>query len=124
MDNWLGLFILIIAGAAVNLAIAFVVFRALAGAVGVSSEVNTSEKALHSLLTIVPVAGVAGAPFVLLPFIGPIVAFCVSGFVAPMMLAPRYDITQGTAAKIILPTVAVVYVVSAVILYYGLPMVG
>jgi len=39
-----------------------------------------------------------------------------------MMLAEKYELTQGTAAKIILPTVLVIYVVSGVILYYGIPM--
>jgi hypothetical protein len=123
IENWLGIFVLIIFGAVVNLIIAFVVLRALAGWMGISPQVNTARRALISLLTIVPVAGVAGAPFFLIPFMGPPFGIFISSCVAPMMLAERYEVTQGQAAKIILPTVAVIYVVSGVILYYGIPMI-
>ncbi len=123
MENWLGWFVLIIFGAVVNLLIAFVVFRALAGPAGLPREANTPSKTLYCLLTIIPVAGVAGAPFFIMPFVGPIFGTLVSAFVAPMMLAREFNVSQGTAAKVIVPTVAVVYLVSAVILYFGIPMV-
>ena len=122
MDNWLGIFLLIIFTALVNLIIAFGVFRVLAGLVGVPPEVNTSRRALISLLTIVPVAGAAGVPFFILPFIGPFFGTFISACVAPLLLAEKYDLTQGVAAKIIIPTVLVIYIVTGVILYYGIPM--
>jgi len=122
MENWLQVFLFIIFAALVNLIIAFGVFRALAGYVGVSPEINTPQRALISLLTILPVAGAAGAPFFLVPFIGPFFGTFISASIAPWMLAEKYEITQGVAAKIIIPTVLVIYVVSGVILYYGIPM--
>jgi hypothetical protein len=122
MKNWLGVFLLIIFVAVVNLIIAFFVFRALASAVGVPPEVNTPRRALLSLVTILPVAGVAGVPFFILPFFGPLLGTLVSAFVAPMMLAEKYELTQGVAAKIIIPTVVLIYIVTGVILYYGIPM--
>ncbi len=39
-----------------------------------------------------------------------------------MMFAEKYELTQGMAARIILPTVLAVYIVSGLILYYGLPL--
>ena len=87
------------------------------------SEINTPRRALLSLLTIVPVAGAAGAPFFLIPFMGPLFGVFISACVAPLMLAEKYELTQGAAAKIILPTVLVIYIVSGVILYYGIPLV-
>ncbi len=65
----------------------------------------------------------AGAPFFIVPFIGPLFGFFVSCCVAPMMLAPRYELTQIDAAKVILPTVAAIYGTTGLILYYGIPMV-
>jgi hypothetical protein len=123
MENWLEIFLLVVFGALINLGIAFGVLRGLAKFVGVSREINTPRRALVSLLTIVPVAGVAGAPFFLLPFIGPILGVLISAFVAPMMLAEKYEVTQGVAAKIILPTVLVIYIVSGVIIYYAIPLI-
>ncbi len=123
MENWVGVLSLILVAMVVSLIVAFVVLRVLASVVGVPAPVNTSKEALHSLLTIVPVAGVAGAPFVIVPFIGPVFGFFVSACVAPMMLAARYQISQSDAAKIILPTVAAIYATSAAILYFGIPMV-
>jgi hypothetical protein len=123
MENWLGLFGLMVFGAVFNLLVAFMVLRALAGAAGIQPDVNTPQRAMLSLLTILPVAGVAGAPFFLIPFIGPPFGIFVSACVAPYLFAERYSVTQGIAAKVILPTVAVVYVLSAVILYFGLPRV-
>jgi hypothetical protein len=123
MDNWAGIFALVIFIMVANLGIAFVVLRGLASAIGVSKELNTSKEALHTLLTIVPVAGVAGAPFIILPFIGPFFALFISSCVAPMMLTKRYELTQGDAAKVILPVIAVIYIATAAILYLALPMV-
>jgi len=123
MENWAGIFALIVFAMVVNLIVAFLVMRGLAGAMGAPKELATSREVLHSLLTIVPVAGVAGAPFIILPFIGPLFAFFISCCVAPMMLANRYEFSMGDAAKVILPTVAAIYVTSAAILYFGLPMV-
>ena len=123
MENWLGVFTLIIFGAVVNLVIAFFVLRGLATWAGIPHAMNTSRRALVSLLTIVPVAGVAGAPFFLIPFIGPLLGIFVSACIAPLLLAERYRVSQGVAAKVILPTVAVIYLVSAVILYFGIPMI-
>jgi hypothetical protein len=65
---------------------------------------------------------VAGVPFFIIPFIGPIFGTFISACVAPMMFAEKYEVTQSLAAKIIIPTVVVVYIVSALILYYGIPM--
>ncbi len=123
MDNWVGIFALIVSAILINLVVAFVVLRVLAGMVGVSPLTNTSKEALHTLVTIIPVAGVAGAPFFIVPFIGPLFGFFVSCCVAPMMLAPRYELTQIDAAKVILPTVAAIYGTTGLILYYGIPMV-
>ncbi len=123
MDNWLGVFLLIISGAVVNLAVAFGVLRTAAGWAGIPSEINTPRRTLISLLTIVPVAGVAGAPFFLIPFMGPLLGVFVSACVAPMLLAKEYQVTQALAAKLILPTVAVIYVLSGAILYFGIPMI-
>ncbi len=123
MENWVGIFTLIVSAMVINLVVAFVVLRVLASAVGVSPLANTSKEALHTLVTIVPVAGIAGAPFIIVPFIGPLFGFFVSCCVAPMMLAPRYEISQGDAAKVILPTVAAIYVTTALILWLGIPMV-
>ncbi|MBW2420372.1 MAG: hypothetical protein JRH19_17660 [Deltaproteobacteria bacterium] len=123
MENWLGLFLLMIIGAVVNLGIAFVVFRVLAGFAGIPREVNTPSKTLYCLVTIIPVAGVAGAPFWIMPFVGPVFGTLVSAFVAPMMLARELGVSQGDAAKVIVPTVVVVAIVSAVILFFGIPMV-
>jgi hypothetical protein len=122
MENWLGWFVLIIFGAVVNLGVAFVVFRALSGFAGLPRQTNTPQKTLYCLVTIIPVAGVAGAPFFIMPFVGPIFGTLVSAFVAPMMLAREFNVSQGDAAKVIVPTVAAVYLVSAVILYLGIPM--
>ena len=121
MENWQGVFLLIIGGALVNLIVAFGVLRGLAGLFGVSSEVNSARRALISLVTIVPVAGVAGAPFFIVPFIGPIAGVCISGFVAALMFADKYEVPQRKAAGIILPTVAVIFLLSGAILYYALP---
>ena len=123
MENWLGIFLLIMFAALVNLIVAFGVLRGLAGLVGVPPEVNTPRRGLISLLTIVPVAGIAGAPFFLIPFIGPIFGVFISMFVAPIMFAGKYELSQGEAAKVILPTVLVIYIVSAVILYHGIPLI-
>ncbi len=123
MDNWVGIFALIVSAILINLVVAFVVLRVLAGMVGVSPLTNTSKEALYTLVTIIPVAGVAGAPFFIVPFIGPLFGFFVSCCVAPMMLAPRYELTQIDAAKVILPTVAAIYGTTGLILYYGIPMV-
>jgi hypothetical protein len=71
---------------------------------------------LLSLVTILPVVGVAGLPFFIMPFIGPLFGTFISACVAPMMFAEKYELTQGAAAKIIIPTVLVIYVVSGVIL--------
>ncbi len=121
VENWQILFTVIVFGAVVNFAIAFVVMRALSDWQGISPEVNTGRNIAMSLLTIIPAAGVCGAPFFLIPFMGPIFGVFVSSCVAPMLLADRYEITQLEAAKIIIPTVLVVAAVSAMILYYGLP---
>ncbi len=122
MDNWLGILTLIACIAAVNLGIAFVVFRGLAVKVGIPSEVNTSNRALSTLLITVPVAGVAGVPFFIIPFIGPVLGTFVSGCAASFLIAREYAVTQGIAAKAIVPTVVVLYLVSGVILYLGIPM--
>lgn len=123
MENWLGLFTLIISAMVIDFVVAFVVLRVLATLIGVSPLKNTSREAAIALLTIIPVAGVAGAPFVIVPFIGPFFGFFISCCVAPMMLAPRYDLSQGDAAKVILPTVAAIYATTALILYIGIPKV-
>ena len=123
MENWLGIFLLIMFAALVNLVVAFGVLRGLASLVGVPPEINTPRRGLLSLLTIVPVAGIAGAPFFLIPFIGPIFGVFVSMFVAPIMFAGKYELSQGEAAKVILPTVLVIYIVSGMILYYGIPLI-
>lgn len=123
MENWIGIFSLVVFAMVFNLIVAFIVMRIFGSMVGVSGAVHTYKETLISLLTIIPVAGVAGAPFVIMPFIGPLFAFFVSCCVAPMMLAPRLQISQGDAAKVILPTVAVLYGTTAAILYFGLPMV-
>ncbi|MBW2391047.1 MAG: hypothetical protein JRG89_21810 [Deltaproteobacteria bacterium] len=123
MENWFPILTLVLSTMFINLVVAFVVLRVLASAVGVSPWVNTKKEGLRILLTIIPVAGVAGAPFVIIPFIGPLFGFFISCCVAPMMLAPRYDISQVDAAKIILPTVAAIYATTALILYYGIPKV-
>ena len=122
MENWLNLFLLIVFGALANLIVAFIVLRALAGLFGVPEERNTSRRALLALLTIVPVAGVAGAPFFLIPFAGPFFGIALSCFVAAMMFGDRYDLPQGQAAKIILPTILLIFALSALILYLGIPM--
>ena len=68
--------------------------------------------------------GVRGPGLIfIIPFIGPLAGTLVSSFVAPMMLAPKYSVPQSPAAKIILPAVAAVYVVSGGILWFGLPAV-
>jgi hypothetical protein len=123
MENWLSVFLFIVFGAVVNLIIAFFVLRATASALGLPSSINTSARALNSVATILPVAGVAGTPFFLIPFIGPIMGIFISGVVAAMMLSGKYSVEQGVAAKIIAPVVIVLYAVSGVILYYGLPMI-
>lgn len=122
MENWLGIFLLIIFGALINLAVAFFVLRGLAGLAGIPAETNTPRRALLSLVTILPVAGVGGLPFFILPFIGPIFGTIISCFVAAMMFGEKYEVSQGTGAKVILPVVIVVYIVSAAILYVGIPM--
>jgi hypothetical protein len=124
MENWLQVFLFIIFGAFVNLAIAFGMVRALASLTGVPAEVNTPRRALISLVTILPVAGALGLPFFIMPFIGPFFGTFLSACVAPMMFAEKYELTQGAAAKIIIPTVLVIYIVSGVILYYGIPLLG
>jgi hypothetical protein len=78
MENWLNIFLLILFGALANLIVAFIVLRALAGVFGVPEEKNNSRRALLALLTIVPVAGVAGAPFFLIPFAGPFFGIALS----------------------------------------------
>ncbi len=123
MENWLPIFTLVISIMLVDFVVAFVVLRVLASAVGVSPWTNTSKEAVRTLVTIIPVAGVAGAPFVIVPFIGPLFGFFISCCVAPLMLAPRYSISQLDAAKIILPTVAALYLMTALALYYGIPRV-
>jgi hypothetical protein len=124
MENWLEVLLFIIFAALVNLGIAFGVLRGLASLTGVPAEVNTPRRALISLLTILPVAGALGVPFFIMPFIGPFFGTFLSACVAPMMFAEKYELTQGAAAKIIIPTVLVIYVVSGVILYYGIPLLG
>lgn len=120
MENWLLIFTLVISIMLVDFVVAFVVLRVLASAVGVSPWANTSKEAVRTLVTIIPVAG---APFVIVPFIGPLFGFFISCCVAPLMLAPRYSISQLDAAKIILPTVAALYLTTALALYYGIPKV-
>lgn len=124
MENWQGILLFIIFGALVNLVIAFGVLRGLASLTGVPAEVNTPRRALVSLVTILPVAGALGLPFFIMPFIGPFFGTFLSACVAPMMFAEKYELTQGAAAKIIIPTVLVIYAVSGVMLYYALPMIG
>jgi hypothetical protein len=124
MENWLEVLLFIIFAALVNLVIAFGVVRGLASLTGVPAEVNTPRRALISLVTILPVAGALGVPFFIMPFIGPFFGTFLSACVAPMMFAEKYELTQGAAAKIIIPTVLVIYVVSGVILYYGIPLLG
>jgi hypothetical protein len=124
MENWLEVLLFIISAALVNLVIAFGVLRGLASLTGVPAEMNTPRRALISLVTILPVAGALGVPFFIMPFIGPFFGTFLSACVAPMMFAEKYELTQGAAAKIIIPTVLVIYVVSGVILYYGIPLLG
>jgi len=124
MENWLEVFLFIVFGALINLLIAFGVLRGLASLTGVPAEVNTPRRALISLVTILPVAGVLGLPFFIIPFIGPFFGTFLSACIAPMMFAEKYDLTQGASAKIIIPTVLAVYVVSGVILFYGIPFFG
>jgi len=124
MENWLEVLLFIILAAVINLVIAFGVLRGLASLTGVPAEVNTPRRALISLVTILPVAGALGVPFFIMPFIGPFFGTFLSACVAPMMFAEKYELTQGAAAKIIIPTVLVIYVVSGTILYYGIPMLG
>jgi len=124
MENWLEVLLFIIFAAVINLVIAFGVLRGLASLTGVPAEVNTPRRALISLVTILPVAGALGVPFFIMPFIGPFFGTFLSACVAPMMFAEKYELTQGAAAKIIIPTVLVIYVVSGTILYYGIPMLG
>jgi hypothetical protein len=123
MDGWLNLFLFIVFGAFVNLIVAFFVLRGTASALGVPSSVNSPGRALESVVTILPVAGFAGVPFFLIPFMGPILGIFISGVVASMMLSVKYSIEQGEATRIIIPTVAAIYAMSGLILYYGLPMV-
>lgn len=75
-------------------------------------------------MTILPVAAALGLPFFIMPFIGPFFGTFLSACVAPMMFAEKYELTQGAAAKVIIPTVLVIYAVSWVILYYGIPRLG
>ena len=89
MQNWMAIFVFIISGALINLAVAYVVLRTLAGAVGVPATTNTARRALISLVTILPVAGAGGLPFFLFPLIGPIFGTIISGFVASMMLGEK-----------------------------------
>ena len=124
MENWLEVLLFIIFAAVINLVVAFGVLRGLASLTGVPAEVNTPRRALISLVTILPVAGALGVPFFIMPFIGPFFGTFLSACVAPMMFAEKYELTQGAAAKIIIPTVLVIYVVSGVILYYGIPLLG
>jgi hypothetical protein len=124
MENWLEVLLFIIFAALVNLIIASGILRGLASLTGVPAEVNTPRRALISLVTILPVAGALGVPFFIMPFIGPFFGTFLSACVAPMMFAEKYELTQGAAAKIIIPTVLVIYVVSGVILYYGIPLLG
>ena len=74
-------------------------------------------------MTIVPVAGAAGVPFFIVPFIGPFFGTALSGFVAAIMFGEKYEIPQGQAAKIILPTGVGIFLLSGLILYYGIPMI-
>ncbi len=122
MDNWLGVLALIVCIAVVNLAVAFALFRGLAANLGVPSDVNTSSKAFTTLLVTLPVAGVAGVPFFIMPFIGPLLGTFVSACVASFLTAREYTIAQSVAAKAIVPTVVVLYVVSGAMLYVGIPM--
>jgi len=124
MENWLEVFLFVVFGALINLLIAFGVLRGLASLTGVPAEMNTPRRALISLVTILPVAGALGLPFFIMPFIGPFFGTFLSACVAPMMFGEKYELTQGAAAKIIIPTVLAVYVVSGVILYYGIPFLG
>ncbi len=123
IENWQGLFALIVFGAVVNFPIAFIVMRTLSDKQGIAPYVATTRNITMGLLTVIPAAGVAGAPFFLIPFMGPIFGVFVSSCVAPMLLADRFDISQAQAAKIVIPTVLVVAATSAGILYVGLPMV-
>ena len=120
MQDWLGIFIFIVSAALINLFVAFFVLRGLASVVGVPSDTNTPRRALISLVTILPVAGAAGLPFFLFPFIGPIFGTVASGFAASMLMSERYEVSWGTGAKVILPVVVVVYAVSAALIYYWL----
>jgi hypothetical protein len=122
MENWPGLFLFVIFAMLVNLIVAFFVLRGLANLVGVPPGTNTPRRALISLLTILPVAGAAGAPFFIIPFIGPILGTFISACVAPFMFGEKYELETAVAAKIILPTVLVVYAVTGVMVYqYGIP---
>jgi hypothetical protein len=125
MQNWLGIFVFMVSGALVNLIVAFFVLRSLANLAGVPAETNTPRRAMLSLLTILPVAGAGGLPFFILPFIGPIFGTIISGFVASMMIGEKYEVSQGTGAKIILPVVLVVYALSGALIYnWGLPLLN
>ena len=123
MENWQIIFLLIIFGEALNLAIAYGVLRGLAGLAGIGSEVNTSRRALISLVTIIPVAGLAGLSFFIIPFWGPIFGTVVSGYVAVAMFADKYEVDQKVAAKVILPTVLAIYIVTGLIVYFGIALI-
>jgi hypothetical protein len=122
MENWLGILTLIFCLAIVNLGVAFVVFRGLATWLGFPGGFDTSAKVLTTLLITIPVAGVAGVPFFIVPFIGPLFGTFVSACVASMLVARDYSVTQRAAAKAIVPTVVLLYAVSGTMLYFGIPM--
>jgi len=125
MQDWLAIFVFIFSGAVINLIVAFFVLRGLAGLVGVPAATNTPRRALISLVTILPVAGAGGLPFFLFPLIGPLFGTIISGFVASMMIGEKYEVSQGTGAKIIIPVVVVVYALSAALIYnWGLPLLS
>jgi hypothetical protein len=122
MENWVGIFTLITCIAVINLMVAFVVFRGLALWLGIPKDLNTTSKAVMTLLITIPVAGVAGVPFFIMPFIGPLLGTFVSACVASFMTAREYSVSQSLAAKAIVPTVLVLYVVTGAMLYVGIPM--
>jgi len=123
MENWLTIFLLLIFGALANLAVAFVVLRAMAGLVGIPHEANTPRRALVSLVTIMPVAGVAGGAFFIIPFWGPIFGTIFSGYVAATMFGQKYEVGHKVGAKVMIPTILAIYVVTGTILYFAIDLI-
>lgn len=117
--DWMIIFLLIVFGEAAALAVSFGVLRGLASWAGISPDVNTARRTLISLVTIIPVAGFAGFAFFVIPFWGPIFGTVVSGYVAVGMFADKYDVDQKTAAKVVLPTVLAIYIVTGFMIYLG-----